>query len=131
MTPMRLLPEAEEELREAARFYEAEQQGLGRALIQEVRRACRFIAEHRWLLVSSVVKFESERSRAFRIASITERAPTRSWSSPSVTADEDRDSGAAAVSRLTQLQRTAARARRMCAISLCTRAALDSPACGG
>ena len=46
MTPMRLLPEAEEELRDAARFYEAEQQGLGRALIQEVRRACRFIAEH-------------------------------------------------------------------------------------
>jgi len=29
MTPMRLLPEAEEELRDAARFYEAEQQGLG------------------------------------------------------------------------------------------------------
>lgn len=46
MTPMRLLPEAEEELRDAARFYEAEQQALGRALIQEVRRACRFIAEH-------------------------------------------------------------------------------------
>jgi toxin ParE1/3/4 len=46
MTPTRLLPEAEEELRDAARFYEAEQQGLGRALIQEVRRACRFIAEH-------------------------------------------------------------------------------------
>ncbi len=45
MTPMRLLPEAEEELQDAARFYEAEQQGLGRALIQEVRRACRFIAE--------------------------------------------------------------------------------------
>jgi plasmid stabilization system protein ParE len=46
MTPMRLLPEAEEELRDAARFYEAEHQGLGRALIPEVRRACRFIAEH-------------------------------------------------------------------------------------
>lgn len=46
MTSMRLLPEAEEELRDAARFYEAEQQGLGRALIQEVRRACKFIAEH-------------------------------------------------------------------------------------
>lgn len=46
MTPMRLLPEAEEELRDAARFYEAEQQGLGRALIQEVRRACQFVAEH-------------------------------------------------------------------------------------
>ena len=37
MTPMRLLPEAEEELRDAARFYEAEQQGLGPALVQEVR----------------------------------------------------------------------------------------------
>ena len=46
MTPMRLLPEAEEELRAAARFYEAEQEGLGRALIQEVRRAFRFIREH-------------------------------------------------------------------------------------
>jgi plasmid stabilization system protein ParE len=46
MTLMRLLPEAEEELRDAARFYEAEHHGLGRALIQEVRRACRFVAEH-------------------------------------------------------------------------------------
>jgi hypothetical protein len=27
MTPIRLLPQAEEELRAAARFYEAEQQG--------------------------------------------------------------------------------------------------------
>lgn len=42
---MHLLPEAVEELRAAAKFYEAEQQGLGRALIQEVRRACQFIAE--------------------------------------------------------------------------------------
>jgi plasmid stabilization system protein ParE len=46
MTAMRLLPEAEEELRVAARFYEAEQSGLGHALLQEVRRALRFIAEH-------------------------------------------------------------------------------------
>lgn len=46
MTPMRLLPDAEEELRAAARFYEAEQEGLGRALIQEVRRAFRFIREY-------------------------------------------------------------------------------------
>jgi len=45
MTRVRLLPEAEEELRAAAKFYEAEQQGLGRGLIQEVRRAFRFIAE--------------------------------------------------------------------------------------
>ena len=34
MTPMRLLPQAEEELRAATRFYEAEQEGLGRALIR-------------------------------------------------------------------------------------------------
>ena len=34
------------ELRDAARFYAAEQQGLIRALILAVRRACRFIAEH-------------------------------------------------------------------------------------
>jgi toxin ParE1/3/4 len=45
MTTVRLLPDAEEELRAAARFYEAEQDGLGRALLQEVRRALRFIAE--------------------------------------------------------------------------------------
>jgi plasmid stabilization system protein ParE len=45
MTPIRLPPEAEGELRAAARFYEAAQQRLGRALIQEVRRACRLIAE--------------------------------------------------------------------------------------
>jgi len=44
MTPTRLLPQAEEELRAAARLYETEQRGLGRALIQEVRRAVRFIA---------------------------------------------------------------------------------------
>jgi plasmid stabilization system protein ParE len=42
---VRFLREAEEELRAAAKFYEAEQQGLGRALIHEVRRAFRFIAE--------------------------------------------------------------------------------------
>ena len=46
MTVVRLLPEAEEELRGAAKFYETEQSGLGRALLQEVRRALRFIAEH-------------------------------------------------------------------------------------
>jgi plasmid stabilization system protein ParE len=46
MTAVRLLREAEEELRAAAKFYEAEQSGLGRALLQEVRRALRFIAEY-------------------------------------------------------------------------------------
>jgi plasmid stabilization system protein ParE len=46
MTAVRLLPDAEEELRAAAKFYEGEQPGLGRALIQEVRRALRSIAEH-------------------------------------------------------------------------------------
>ena len=45
MMLVRLLPEAEEELRAAAEFYEAEQPGLGRALIQEVRRGLRFISE--------------------------------------------------------------------------------------
>ena len=45
MTAVRLLREAEEELRAAAEFYEAEQPGLGRALIQEVRRGLRFISE--------------------------------------------------------------------------------------
>ena len=45
MTRIRLLPEAEEELRAAARFYEALQPGLGLALLQEVRRARERIAE--------------------------------------------------------------------------------------
>jgi plasmid stabilization system protein ParE len=46
MTAARLLPEAEEELLAAATFYEAEQAGLGRALLQEVRRTLRLIEEH-------------------------------------------------------------------------------------
>ena len=45
MTRVRILREAQEDLRDAARYYEAEQSGLGRALINEVRRACRLIAE--------------------------------------------------------------------------------------
>jgi len=45
MTSMRLLREAKEELQAAARFYEAEQPGLGRALLQEVRLTLGFIAE--------------------------------------------------------------------------------------
>ena len=45
MTRIRLLPEAEEELRAAARFYESLQPGLGLALLQEVRRARERIAE--------------------------------------------------------------------------------------
>ena len=46
MTPIRLLREAEEELRLAAQFYEEAQPGLGRALIAEVRRAKDLIAGH-------------------------------------------------------------------------------------
>ena len=45
MTPVRILLEAQEELRAAAHFYEAEQPGLGHALIQEVRRSFERIAE--------------------------------------------------------------------------------------
>ena len=45
MTQIRLLPEAEEELQAAARFYEALRLGLGLALLQEVRRATERIAE--------------------------------------------------------------------------------------
>ena len=45
MTQIRLLPEAEEELQAAARFYEALRLGLGLALLQEVRRARERIAE--------------------------------------------------------------------------------------
>ena len=100
MTPMRLLPEAEEELRDAARFYEAEQQGLGRALIQEGDVRVDSSLNTRWLRLSSVVKFESERSRAFHIASTTARGLTRSWSSPSGTAGENRGSGAVEGSRI-------------------------------
>jgi toxin ParE1/3/4 len=46
MTPIRLLREAEEELRVAAQFYEEAQPGLGQALVDEVRRATEFIAAH-------------------------------------------------------------------------------------
>jgi len=46
MTPIRLLREAEEELRIAAQFYEEAQPGLGQALIDEVRRAKDLIAAH-------------------------------------------------------------------------------------
>jgi toxin ParE1/3/4 len=46
MTPIRLLREAEEELRVAAPFYEESQPGLGQALIVEVRRAEDLIAAH-------------------------------------------------------------------------------------
>jgi plasmid stabilization system protein ParE len=44
MTPIRLLREAENELRLAAQYDEEAQSGLGRALIAEVRRAKDFIA---------------------------------------------------------------------------------------
>ena len=46
MTAIRLLREAEEELRLAAQFYEEAQPGLGQALIAEVRRAKDHIAGH-------------------------------------------------------------------------------------
>jgi plasmid stabilization system protein ParE len=46
MTPIRLLREAEEELRIAAQFYEEAQPGLGQALVDEVRRVKDFIAAH-------------------------------------------------------------------------------------
>ena len=45
MTRVRLLPQAEEELLAAARFYEALQPRLGLALLQEVRRAKQRIAQ--------------------------------------------------------------------------------------
>ena len=45
MTLVRILPEAEEELRAAAANYEKQQRGLGRALLVEVRRAYQRIIE--------------------------------------------------------------------------------------
>jgi hypothetical protein len=45
MTRVRLLPEAEEELWVAARFYEQLQSGLGLALLRQVRRATQRILE--------------------------------------------------------------------------------------
>ena len=45
MTLVRILPEAEEELRAAAEIYEEQQRGLGRALLVEVRRAYQRIIE--------------------------------------------------------------------------------------
>jgi plasmid stabilization system protein ParE len=46
MTAIRLLREAEQELRLAAEFYEEAEPGLGQALIVEIRRAKDFIAAH-------------------------------------------------------------------------------------
>jgi plasmid stabilization system protein ParE len=87
MTPMRLLPEAEEELRAAAEFYEAEQKGLGRALIQEVRRAYQFIAEQP--LAGRVERGEVRVRTIARFPYRIYRAKADEiWSSPSLTADE-------------------------------------------
>jgi plasmid stabilization system protein ParE len=46
MTAIRLLREAEEELRLAVLYYEEARPGLGRALIAEVRRAKELIVRH-------------------------------------------------------------------------------------
>ena len=46
MTRIRLLREAEDELRIAAQRYEEAQPGLGQALIDQVRRAKALIAAH-------------------------------------------------------------------------------------
>jgi len=46
MTEVRLLREAEEELRAAAQYYESEQPGLGRALLRQVTLSCQRIADH-------------------------------------------------------------------------------------
>jgi len=45
MTELRVLPEAEEELRAVTLHYEAQRVGLGRALLTEVRRSYKRIAE--------------------------------------------------------------------------------------
>jgi hypothetical protein len=101
MTPVRLLPEAEGELRATARFYEAAQQRLGRALIKRSAVRVDLSLNTRWLPVPSVAKFASEQSRDFPTESTIERDPTRYWSSLSVTVGEDRDSGVRARSHRT------------------------------
>lgn len=45
MTKLRILPEADEELRVAIQHYETERVGLGRALLAEVRRSYKRISE--------------------------------------------------------------------------------------
>jgi len=45
MTKLRVLPEAEEELRIATLHYEAQRVGLGRALLAEIRRSYKRISE--------------------------------------------------------------------------------------
>ncbi len=45
MTGLRILPEAEEELRAATLHYELQQAGLGTALLAEVRRSYKRISE--------------------------------------------------------------------------------------
>ena len=78
MTAVRLLREAEEELRAAAEFYEAEQPGLGRALIQEVRRGLDSSASNRWQRESSVARFGFGPLLGFRTESTTERVRKKS-----------------------------------------------------
>ena len=48
------LPEAEDEFREAARYYETEAPGVGRSFIAEVRRAVEFIVENPYAAVAVV-----------------------------------------------------------------------------
>lgn len=51
MNPI-FLPEAEEELREATRYYESEAPGVGIAFVTEVRRVVNRIVEHPYAAVA-------------------------------------------------------------------------------
>jgi hypothetical protein len=101
MTRLQLLPEAKEELRAAAEFYESEQRGLGRALLQEVRRTCDSSRRDPKQVEPCEAKFVSEPSRVFPIASTIEQQTTKSLLLPLVIGDEDPGSGVSADSHIT------------------------------
>ena len=106
MTAVRLLQEAEEELRAAAKFYEAEQPGLGRALLQGCVVRFDLSQSIRSQHASSVLKFVTAPSRDFRIVSTIERGQMRFWLLPLVTGTDVLAIGARALSHNKQLQST-------------------------
>jgi len=105
MTRVRLLPEAEEELRAVAQFYEALQPDLGLALLQEVCRARQRIAEQPNAAIFGYRAFFDS-----PIESITGLALTRLSLSQSATGGADLAFGARVLqSNNKSLQRTRGR----------------------
>jgi hypothetical protein len=106
MTRLRLLREAEEELRAAAGFYESEQRGLGRALLHEVRRTLRFIAQRPEASRADRGEVRVRTVRVSRIASTIEQQTMKSSLLLLAIGVEDPDFGVPAESHNNQMQRT-------------------------